>query len=34
MHNAINKAMTGPVSHFTIKAVSQATGLTLSLIHI
>jgi MerR family transcriptional regulator, light-induced transcriptional regulator len=29
MHNTPNKTMTGPVSHFTIKAVSQATGLTV-----
>jgi DNA-binding transcriptional MerR regulator len=29
MHNTSQKAMTGPVSHFTIKAVAQATGLTV-----
>jgi len=29
MHNASHKLMTGPVSHFTIKAVAQATGLTV-----
>jgi DNA-binding transcriptional MerR regulator/methylmalonyl-CoA mutase cobalamin-binding subunit len=29
MHNMSQKPMTGPVSHFTIKAVAQATGLTV-----
>jgi MerR family transcriptional regulator, light-induced transcriptional regulator len=29
MHNTSQKPMTGPVSHFTIKAVAQATGLTV-----